>query len=373
MTREIHSVRATRRESRPDSKASIKLRDPRDDIATCQGDDYLYDLVQPSWTDLAGLEIAVLLPCRNEEATIAKVVRDFRSSLPMADIYVYDNGSTDRTRRESLGAGAVWRSAPQRGKGNVVRRMFAEVDADVYVLADGDDTYDASAAPGLIRWLREHRVDMVVGLRVDAETPPVARRPSHRLGNRLLTRSIHWLFGDGSQDMLSGYRIVTKRFAKSFPAHSRGFEVETEMTVHALDLQIPVDEVPTLYRERPPGSLSKLRTVPDGIKIVKFILSLWKDYRPLRFFGALALMFAALFATTFVARGGHPHGSALFLRLGLAEAAVLMLFAGVVLDSLGKGRRELKRMLYLALPAMEYEQICSSDAREWSSSSVARS
>jgi hypothetical protein len=295
--------------------------------------------------------IAVLIPCHNEEATVGKVVRDFRQALPLARIYVYDNASTDGTREAALEAGATWRQVPLLGKGNVLRRMFAEVEADTYVLADGDDTYDATAAPEMVRELWDEHLDMVVGLRVEAEDAGEAYRRGHRLGNKVLTRLVHWLFRDGSRDMLSGYRVFSRRYVKSFPAHSRGFETETEMTVHALDLRLPFGEVPTRYRERPPQSMSKLKTLPDGVRILKFIVMLLLDYRPLMFFGGLAAACALLSLSAALVAHGHLHAwtpqtfiAATSLGLGMTFA-----FAGVILDSLGRSRKEMKRILYLAV------------------------
>jgi glycosyltransferase involved in cell wall biosynthesis len=297
------------------------------------------------------LAVAVLLPCRNEEVTIGKTVRDFRRELPAATIYVYDNASTDRTAQVARSAGAVVRHAPVPGKGNVLRRMFAEVDADVYVLADGDDTYDPSAAPELISRLRHDHLDMVVGRRVVDAATTNAYRPGHQLGNRLLTGSARWVFGNGPRDMLSGYRVFSRRYVKSFPAASRGFEVETEMTVHALELNLPFDEVPTRYGERPRDSRSKLRTIPDGLKILKFIAVLCKDYKPLRFFGSLGL-FAALLALSFSRLAGShvgPSNTTAIAAAICAGLALVFVLAGLVLDSLGRSRREMKRMLYLAV------------------------
>jgi glycosyltransferase involved in cell wall biosynthesis len=302
---------------------------------------------------MAGLEpfVAVLLPCRNEEVTIGKTVRDFRRVLPAATIYVYDNASSDHTAQVARSAGAIVRHAPVPGKGNVLRRMFAEVDADVYVLADGDDTYDPSAAPEMISRLCHDHLDMVVGRRVvDADTKN-AYRPGHQLGNRLLTGSARWVFGNGPRDMLSGYRVFSRRYVKSFPAASRGFEVETEMTIHALELNLPFDEVPTRYGERPGDSRSKLRTIPDGLKILKFITTLCKDYKPLRFFGSLGLV-AALLTFSFSGLAG-PHVAAsntMAIITGIcAGLTMIFVLAGLVLDSLGRSRREMKRMLYLAV------------------------
>jgi hypothetical protein len=296
-------------------------------------------------------DVAVLLPCRNEEVTIAKVVEDFMDALPHATIYVYDNASTDRTADEAARAGAIVRRAPAPGKGNVLRRMFAEIDSNVYVLADGDDTYDASAAPALIRRLRAQHLDMLVGLRVESEGAINPYRAGHRLGNRLLTRSVGKLFGQGSEDMLSGYRVFSRRYVKSFPASSSGFETETEMTVHALDLSLPFGEMPTEYRDRPEESISKLRTIPDGMKILKFIIVLCKDYRPLRFFGSLAALAGAFsLLAAMVAHGRfHAWTPATFGAATLGAVAIMSLLAGVILDSLGRSRREMKRILYLSV------------------------
>jgi glycosyltransferase involved in cell wall biosynthesis len=298
----------------------------------------------------AQVSVAVLLPCRNEETSIGTVVRDFRKALPGATVYVYDNASSDRTADVARTAGAVVRYAPEPGKGNVLRRMFAEVDATAYVLADGDDTYDATAAPILVRRLLDEELDMVVGTRVEAERAAEAYRPGHRLGNRLLTRSVHVLFGNGSQDMLSGYRVFSRRYVKSFPATSRGFETETEMTVHALELSLPFAEVPTEYKDRPAGSTSKLRTIPDGFRILKFILMLCKDYKPLRFFGTLALLSGLLGVASGLLPGASVHAWSYPAEIGLAGLMFLFLLAGIILDSLGRSSREMKRMLYLAVP-----------------------
>jgi hypothetical protein len=290
-------------------------------------------------------QIAVLLPCRNEEATIAAVVADFRRALPDATVYVYDNASTDRTAAQARRAGAVVAHVPRPGKGNVLRRMFADIDADVYLMADGDGTYDAAAAPALVATLREDNLDMVVGRRVDAPELGETYRYGHRFGNHLFTSAVRWIFGRGPVDMLSGYRALSRRYVRSFPATSRGFEIETEMTVHALDLCVPFGEVPTTYRARPPHSRSKLRTVPDGLRILACILLLCKEYRPAHFFGSL------LAALTVCA------GAALALRPWDATGAVVitcavlgfgLLNAGLVLDSVSRNHRAMKRVLYLA-------------------------
>lgn len=295
--------------------------------------------------------VAVLLPCRNEETTIADVVADFRRALPDATVYVYDNASTDRTDAQARRAGAVVAHVPRPGKGNVLRQMFADIDADVYLMADGDGTYDAAAAPALVAALWERNLDMVVGRRVDAAEVTETYRYGHRFGNQLFTSAVRWIFGSGPEDMLSGYRALSRRYVRSFPAASRGFEIETEMTVHALDLCVPFAEMPTTYRARPPHSASKLRTVPDGLRILACILLLCKEYRPARFFGA---MLAALFVCAATASVLRPWDAAGALGTGkqvVITCAVLgfgLLNAGLVLDSVSRNQRAMKRVLYLA-------------------------
>jgi len=305
--------------------------------------------------------VAVLIPCRDEATTVGRVVRDFRAALPGAAIYVYDNGSGDETALRARAAGAVVRRVATPGKGNVVRRMLADVDAAVYVLVDGDDTYDAGAAPAMVDRLLTDNLDMVVGSRIDVGPSSGSYRRGHRAGNRLLSRFVAWLFGGGSADMLSGYRVMSRRFTKSFPAFSSGFEVETEMTVHALDLSLPFSEVPTAYRARPADSSSKLRTVTDGVRIVRLIFALCRDYRPLRFFGTIAAA-ASLGAVVCAFLGhGYLHAwtPATFGLVGCMAVVAVATTAGVILDSLRRGRRELKRMMYLALPT---QPAASSDA-----------
>ena len=231
--------------------------------------------------------IAVLLPCYNEASSIANVVAAFKGALPMADVYVYDNNSVDNTAEEALRAGAIVRREPNRGKGNVVRRMFSDIEADIYVMADGDETYDPTVAPELIRKLIEEHLDMVVGSRV--ATDAQAYRLGHKFGNRMLTSLVKFLFGYGFEDILSGYRVMSRRFIKSFPIHSHGFEIETEMSVHALQLGLPVAEVPTKYGVRPDDSQSKLRTYRDGFRILFTIISLLTTERPRFFYGLMAL------------------------------------------------------------------------------------
>jgi glycosyltransferase involved in cell wall biosynthesis len=298
-----------------------------------------------------GIAVAVLLPCRNEAATIGKVVADFRRSIPHARIYVYDNCSTDGTADDAVRAGAIVRHVRAPGKGNVVRQMFSEIDATYYIIADGDDTYDASSAPAMLRLLHDNALDMVVGRRVEPTHDNEAYRLGHRTGNRLLTGSVRRIFGGGPTDMLSGYRALSRRYVKSFPATSSGFETETEMTVHALEVQMVSDEVATPYRERPEDSVSKLRTIPDGLRILKFILLLCRDYRPFAFFGAWALAWAALGTVLLLVRPDDvsswtPIAFEVCLCFALALSSLI---AGMVLGSLGRSRRELKRMIYLSI------------------------
>jgi glycosyltransferase involved in cell wall biosynthesis len=301
--------------------------------------------------------IAVLVPCRNEADCIAKVVRDFQNALPTATVYVWDNDSTDGSAELAAAAGAVVRRESLRGKGNVVRRMFADVEADVYVLVDGDDTYDHTRASELADILQRDGLDMVVGARVAASE--AAYRPGHRLGNYLLTRIVNVAFGNRVSDMLSGYRVFSRRFVKSFPALTSGFEIETELTVHALELRMPIAEVPTAYRARPPSSASKLNTLRDGWRILRTIVLLVKEERPLPFFGSLFLMLSATsivlawpLLTTFLETGLVPRFPTAVLSTGLMLLAFLCLASGVILDTVTRGRREMKRLHYLAVPGV---------------------
>lgn len=300
-----------------------------------------------------GGKIAVLVPCHNEAAAIAGVVRDFRRYLPAATVYVYDNASTDETAQVARDAGAWVYSEPLIGKGNVVRRMFADVEADIYVIVDGDGTYDASSAPRLIEYLVTHRLDMVNCARVSSEIG--AYRPGHRMGNRLLTGLVARVFGNRVSDVLSGYRAMSRRFVKSFPALSGGFEIETELTVHALELRAPIGELSAPYISRPRGSSSKLHTLRDGLRIFRLIVHLIKEERPLQFF---TIGFALLAATSvglgipvvmqFLATGLVGRLPTAVLATGLMILAFLSLFCGLILDTVTRGRRELKRLLYLA-------------------------
>lgn len=312
--------------------------------------------MQPAAT-FVDARIAVLVPCHNEAATISSVVHDFRTHLPDAAIYVYDNASTDETASIAEAAGAHVRHEPLRGKGNVVRRMLADVEADIYVLVDGDNTYDAASAPKAIDHLVSYQLDMVNCARV--ATADGAFRPGHATGNRLLSGIVTWVFGDRIRDMLSGYRVMSRRFVKSFPAFSGGFEIETELTVHALELRAPIGEIPTPYRERPTGSASKLHTVRDGTRILALIVHMVKEERPLQFFSlvfaVLALLAVALgvpVVATYLKTGLVPRLPTAILSTGMMILAFLALACGLILDTVTRGRRELKRLLYLSQIAL---------------------
>jgi glycosyltransferase involved in cell wall biosynthesis len=306
------------------------------------------------------LRIAILLPCYNEETAIAQTVAGFRAALPDAAIYVYDNNSADRTREVAAAAGAIVRSEKMQGKGHVVRRMFADVEADIYVMADGDATYDASAAPALVAKLIDEQLDMVVGARKSEVEE--AYRAGHVLGNKLFTGLLSSLFGRSFSDIFSGYRIFSRRFAKSFPALSRGFETETEISVHALELAMPVGEVVTAYGARPEGSQSKLSTYRDGWRILKTILHLYRIERPVLFYGSFALALAVLavvlavpLAITYFQTGLVPRFPTAILVTGLVILAFLSFFCGLILDTVVRGRREVRRLHYLSYPAVGAE------------------
>ena len=306
--------------------------------------------------DVAPLEVAVLVPCYNEEHAIGKVVADFRHALPAATIYVYDNNSTDGTVAAARQAGAVVRREAHQGKGYVVRRMFNDIEADLYVLVDGDATYDAPSAPAMIAKLIEDRLDMVVACRTDRDE--AAYRPGHRAGNRLLTGFVAHIFGRAFTDILSGYRVFSRRFVKSFPILSGGFEIETELTVHALELELPVGELATPYYSRPEGSASKLSTWHDGFRIVWTVLKLYRAERPLPLFGAfgLALVIVSIglaipIVITYVQEGVVPRLPTAVLSTGLMLLAFLSFACGLILDTVTRGRREAKLMAYLALRA----------------------
>jgi len=305
---------------------------------------------------LARPRIAVLLPCYNEEAAIAATVAGFRAALPDATIYVYDNNSVDRTREIAADAGAVVRTERLQGKGHVVMRMFADVDADVYVMADGDLTYDPNAAPAMVDMLLDEQLDMVVGTRKHEEKS--AYRGGHVLGNRIFTGLLSGLFGRSFSDIFSGYRVFSRRFVKSFPVISSGFEIETEISVHALELKMPVGEVETIYAARPQGSHSKLSTYSDGWRILRTIFTLYRVERPALYYGligaflvALALILAVPLVVTYLQTGLVPRFPTAILVTGIIIVAVLSFFAGLILDTVTRGRRELRRMAYLSLEA----------------------
>jgi len=301
-------------------------------------------------------EVAVLVPCYNEGRAIGKVVAEFRAALPHATVYVYDNNSDDNTAAAARDAGAVVRREFHQGKGHVVRRMFNDVEADVYVLVDGDATYDAPSAPKMIAKLLDDHLDMVVATRVDHDVK--AYRRGHRTGNLLLTALVAHIFGRAFTDILSGYRVFSRRFVKSFPILSGGFEIETELTVHALELELPVDELATPYYSRPPGSTSKLSTWHDGFRILRTVMRLYRAERPLSLFGtgaiALALVSISLAVPifiTYVQEGLVPRLPTAVLSTGLMLLAFLSLACGLILDTVTRGRREAKLIAYLALRA----------------------
>lgn len=306
--------------------------------------------------NLTKLRIAVLVPCYNEEIAIASVVRDFHAALPEAIVFVFDNNSRDRTIEVAQDAGAFVRRVPLQGKGNVVRRMFADIEADAYVLVDGDDTYHATSARAMVEKLFAENLDMVVGRRVSEEVE--AYRPGHRLGNWILTEFVARLFGRSFTDILSGYRVFSRRFVKSFPALATGFETETELTVHALELRMPIEEVDTPYKSRPEGSSSKLNTYRDGVRILWTILKLFRLERPLVFFGGFgvilalaALLLAAPLLYTYLQSGLVPRLPTALLSTGLMITSALSIISGLILDTVTRGRHEMKRLTYLQIPS----------------------
>ncbi len=304
----------------------------------------------------AQLSIAVIVPCYNEERTIGTVVADFRRALPDARIYVCDNNSTDQTVRVAREAGAVVRREGLQGKGNVIRRMFADVEADLYVMADGDDQLDAGQAPGLIDALIEEGADMITGVRTASAD---AYRPGHRLGNRAMTALVAGLFGDRVSDVFSGYRVLSRRYVKSFPALSQGFEIETELTVHALELRMPVAERPVPFRDRPAGNPSKLHTVRDGLRILGVIVRLVQRERPLPFYGWIGASLAALSVglavplfVTFAQTSEVPRFPTAILCAAIMLLASLCATAGAILDTVTHHRRETRRLAYLRIPSI---------------------
>jgi hypothetical protein len=301
--------------------------------------------------------VAVLVPCFNEETAVATVIADFRKALPSAEIFVYDNNSSDRTSAVAREAGAQVRYERRQGKGHVVRRMFADIDADIYLLVDGDATYDALSAPRMIERLLSDHLDMVVGFRVDQAE--AAYRPGHRTGNWLLTSFLSTVFGEAFKDILSGYRVFSRRFVKSFPVLSDGFEIETELSVHALELALPVAEIETPYYARPAGSFSKLNTWRDGFRILGTILKLYRTEKPLRFFSAIggfltlvSIGLATPVVVTYLEFGVVPRLPTAVLSMGLMILAVLSVSSGLVLDTVTRGRREMKLLAYLSQPGV---------------------
>ncbi len=310
------------------------------------------------------LRVAVLIPCYNEEKTVAQVIGNFHSALPEAKIYVYDNNSEDATARMAAEAGAIVRRERRQGKGNVLRRMFSDIEADIYVLVDGDNTYDAASARKMIATLIADRLDMVVGTRLSSDQSSF--RPGHQWGNRVLTGFVSMLFGRQLTDILSGYRVFSRRFVKSFPALAKGFETETELTVHALELRMPVAEVDTPYGMRPIGSTSKLHTYRDGFRILKTIINLFKEERPLIFFSLLfaslavvSVVLAVPVVVDFIETGKVPRFPTAILSTGIMILAFLSLACGIILDMVTLGRRELKRLSYLRIspPQQQVEEL----------------
>lgn len=304
--------------------------------------------------------IAALIPCYNEALSIRQVIAEFKGCLPEARIYVFDNNSNDGTAGIAAECGATVISVRAQGKGNVVRRMFADVEADVYVMVDGDATYDLRDVRVHIRQLLAQRLDMLVGCRQDDGSNAKTYRPGHRLGNRLLTGSVSWIFGHGFSDMLSGYRVFSRRYAKSFPAMAQGFETETELTVHALELRMPYAEANIHYRARLEGSYSKLSTLSDGWRILKTIIRLFSSERPLAFFGLIAsglvllsLILAWPLAQTYVQTGLVPRLPTGVAATGIMLCAALSLVCGIILRTVTLGRREAKQLIYISIPTWE--------------------
>lgn len=303
------------------------------------------------------IKVAVLIPCLDEAAAITDVVRSFKEVLPDAGIYVFDNDSSDDTAQVARQAGAIVRRESLRGKGFVVCRMFADIDADAYLLVDGDGTYDAGSAVMLLKVLQDNHLDMVCGARVNESA--AAYRFGHKFGNRFLTTLVSSFFGTPIKDMLSGYRVMTRRYVKSFPALSKGFEIETQLTVHALEMQMRFAEVDTPYKERQEGSASKLRTLRDGFRIARTIMFLVKEEKPLPFFSIISfllaltsLLLAYPVITEYIQTGLVPRFPTAILSTGMMLLASLSLFCGLILDSTSNGRRELKRLRYLAIPPL---------------------
>ncbi len=318
------------------------------------------------------LKIAILLPCFNEELTIADVVKSFQQAVPGSVVYVYDNASTDQTAARAQEAGALVAHENRRGKGEVVRRMIADIDAGIYVMADGDGTYDASYAPQLIDKLTSKNLDMVVGTRQETaeEQDGDAYRRGHRFGNRLFNWFVALLFSRQFSDIFSGYRVFSRRFVKSYPAFAKGFEIETEMTIHSLDLRIPVAEFPTPYKARPEGSESKLNSITDGFRILGTIFMLLKETKPIQFFTALFILFAATSVAlavplfiSYLETGLVPRLPTAVLTTGIMLVGVVCFICGLILDSVSRGRREAKLLRYLSIPCVQEDLKGGRDAK----------
>lgn len=346
-----------------------RVSDPADSLATLPTTHTPSpQLAQAALDDvLTGCAVAVLIPCYNEAVTIGAVVSDFKRVLPKAHIYVYDNNSTDGTAQVARSAGAIVRTETRQGKGHVVRRMFRDVDADLYLLVDGDNTYDAGAAPLLITEALAGPFDLVNAVRIEDATDNTYR-PGHRLGNQLLTGMVMRLFGNRTADMLSGYKALSRRFVKSFPVLSSGFEIETELTVHALELEMPIRDVPTLYGSRPTGSASKLNTFRDGWRILLMIVDLCKQERPLLFFSIVSAVLAAISVILSVPiffEYFQTHTVPRFPTVIASSAVMLLAFlaftCGLILDTVSRGRVEAKSLHYLNLPHIDRTYI----ARAW--------
>ncbi len=297
-------------------------------------------------------KIAVLIPCYNESKTVAKVVTDYKSVLPDADIYVYDNNSTDHTDEIARAAGAIVRYERRQGKGNVIRTMFREIDADCYIMADGDDTYPAEYAPEMVRLVLEENADMVIGDRLSATYFTENKRPFHNIGNKTVRRLINMIFKSNVRDIMTGYRAFSREFVKHFPVLSKGFEIETEMTIHALDKNFYLREIPVNYRDRPEGSVSKLNTVQDGMRVIKTIFTLFRDYRPLAFFGIIGLIAILLGVGFFIPVlieyfqvGLVPRFPTLIMSIGMMMIGLLFCMAGLILDVIAKKHRQLFELI----------------------------
>jgi glycosyltransferase involved in cell wall biosynthesis len=319
--------------------------------------DQIDRIINPPDHDAAEFRLAVVLPCFNEEAAVTQVISDFRNALPGAEIYVFDNNSSDKTAQTARNAGAIVRRVNLPGKGNVVRRMFADVDADIYVMADGDATYHAASASGMIGKMLRENLDMVVGVRNHEASD--AYRKGHKSGNRLLTLTMSSIFGNGFTDMLSGYRVFSRRFVKTFPAMSRGFEIETELAIHALELRMPCGEVSTPYGVRPQETESKLRTYSDGFRILRTIVKLFALEHPFRFYGLISAIFILTsillslpLLSTYFETGLVPRFPTAILSTGLAITGVISFLTGVILETVTVGRREIKQFHYLSMPSV---------------------